>query len=264
MSFASINGIALHYRLSGAAGGEPLILINSLGTDLRIWDEVVTLLSGTYRVLCYDKRGHGLSDVPAGPYGIDDHVADLRGVAGHCGFDRFALCGISIGGMIAARVAARHPEMVRHLVLVDTGAKIGTDETWNDRIATVREKGMGAIAEGVVGRWLTAAFRTSQPAAFAGWRNMVERCSPEGYAASCATVRDTDLTQDLKSIAAPTLVLVGDSDVVTPEAMARQLADAIPDAQLRVVRDAGHVPAIEQPRALADFIRQHLNEAAHV
>lgn len=264
MSFASISGVTLHYSLTGARDGSPLILVNSLGTDLRIWNEVVPLLAGHFRVLCYDKRGHGLSDVPPGPYGIDDHVADLNGLAAHVGFKTFALCGISIGGMIAARFAALHPANVRSLVLADTGAAIGTAPMWNERIATVRAGGMSAIADAVLGRWVTPAYRASNPAASAGWRNMLERCSPEGYVASCATVRDTDLTADLSRISAPTLVLVGDGDIVTPPEMAQRLASGIPHARLREIRDAGHVPAIEQPRALAELIREHINEVAHV
>ena len=264
MSFASIKGVTLRYSLSGAPGGTPLILVNSLGTDLRIWSEVVRLLGARYCVLCYDKRGHGLSDSPPGPYGIDDHVDDLLELAAHCGFDRFAVCGISIGGMIALRLAARHPGRISRLIAADTGARIGTEQSWNDRIATVRADGMAAVAEPVVGRWLTPSFRTANPAAFAGWRNMLERCAPDGYVASCATVRDTDLTADLGRITAPTLVVVGDADVVTPEPMARQLADAIPNARLRQIPQAGHVPAIEQPQRLAELIREHLNEVVHV
>jgi 3-oxoadipate enol-lactonase len=263
MSFASINGVTLHYSLSGAPGGTPLILVNSLGTDLRIWDEVVRLLGPRHCVLVYDKRGHGLSDSPPGPYDIDDHVDDLLGLAALCGFERFAVCGISIGGMIAMRLAARHPAQVRHLVLADTGARIGTDEAWNERIAAVRTNGMAAIADAVAGRWFTARFRAENPAAFAGWRNMLERCSPQGYVATCASVRDTDLSGDLPHISAPTLVLVGDADVVTPEAMARGLAGTIPNARLQQVREAGHVPAIEQPRVVADLVRQHLSEVVH-
>ena len=263
MSFASINGVTLHHSLTGAQDASPLILVNSLGTDLRIWADVVPLLANRHRVLTYDKRGHGLSDAPPGPYSIDDHIADLLGLADHVGLNRFALCGISIGGMIALRFAAVHPAKVRSLIACDTGPAIGTAQMWNDRIANVRANGMSAIADAVVGRWITPGFRAANPAAFAGWRTMLERCSPEGYVASCATVRDTDLTPDLPRISAPTLILVGDSDVTTPPEMARRLADAIPNAHLRQVRDAGHVPAIEQPQALAELIREHLSEVAH-
>lgn len=263
MSFASINAVALHYGIAGAPEGVPLVLVNSLGTDFRIWDDVVALLAPRYRILRYDKRGHGLSDAPAGQYSLDDHVSDLIGLVRHCSFERFALCGISIGGMIAMRFAALHPERVGGLVLADTGAAIGTASTWNDRIAKVGADGMSAIAEAVVERWVTPEFRASSPAAFAGWRNMLERCPPQGYVASCASVRDADLSADLGRITAPTLVLVGDKDIVTPVALSQPLADGIPNARLRQVPDAGHVPSIEQPRALAKLIDEHLSEVVH-
>ncbi len=264
MSFASIKGISLHYRLSGAEDGTPLILINSLGTNFHIWDDVLPLLDRRFRVLTYDKRGHGLSDAPAGPYSLDDHVDDLLGLAARCGFSTFDLCGISIGGMIAMRVAAKHAEQVRGLVLCDTGTTIGTAQMWNDRITAVERAGMAAIADTVLARWVSPGYRERRPADFAGWRNMLERCSPEGYAASCASVRDADLSVDLPGILASTLVVVGDHDQSTPPEMARLLRNAIPDARLKQVPSAGHVPAIEQPEALATLIREHLSEFVHV
>ena len=264
MSIASINGVALNHRLSGAEGRSPLILVNSLGTDLTIWDDVLPLLTPRHRVLTYDKRGHGHSDAPPGPYSIDDHVSDLMGLADHCGFSSFAVCGISIGGMIAMRLAARFPGKVRNLVLCDTGAKIGTAETWNNRIAQVQSGGMAGIAAQVLERWLSAEFRDRRPAEFARWRKMLESCSPEGYVACCATVRDTDLSAELAHIAAPTLVVVGEADVVTPPEMAQQLAGAIPGATRRTIGHAGHVPAIEQPEILGTLIRDFLNEVVHV
>lgn len=263
MSFASINGTTLHYRLTGAPDGLPLILVNSLGTSLDIWDEVVSPLGLRYRVLCYDKRGHGLSDAPPGPYGLDDHVADLLGLAKQCDFRQFSICGISIGGMIAIRVAAQHPGKVRRLVLCDTAARIGTAEMWNDRIAQVREGGMTAVADTVLGRWVSSGYRELRAADFAGWRNMLARCPAEGYVASCASVRDADLTPDVQCIIAPTRVIAGENDLATPPEAVRQLAGAIAGAEFRLIRGAGHVPSIEQPERLCELIGEHLREVVH-
>ena len=263
MSFASINGVTLHYRLSGAAEGTPLIFINSLGTNFHIWDDVIPLLDQRRRVLAYDLRGHGLSDAPAGPYGLDDHVADLLGLAARLGLARFDLCGISLGGMIAIRVAAMQSN-VRRLILCDAARTIGTPQMWNDRIALVEREGMAAIAETVLARWVSPGFRDRRPAEFAGWRNMLERCSAEGYVASCIAVRDADLSADLRQVSVPTLVIAGEHDVSTPPEEVRALADAIAGAQFRQLRGAGHVPAIEQPQALATLIREHLSEVVHV
>lgn len=264
MGFASINGTVLHYRLSGAADGLPLILVNSLGTNFHIWDDLLNPLERRFRVLAYDKRGHGLSDAPAGPYGLDDHVADLLGLAARCGFRTFAICGISIGGMIAMRAAAQYPGKVVRLVLCDTAARIGTAQMWNDRIAQVRQGGMASIADAVLGRWVSPGYHELRPADFVGWRNMLERCPAEGYVASCATVRDSDLAPDLARISAPTRVIVGENDLSTPPELVRQLAHAIPGADFELVRGAGHVPSIEQPERLSELICEHLNEVVHV
>lgn len=263
MSFASINGTRLHYRLAGAPDGLPLILVNSLGTSLSIWDDMLSLLGLRCRVLSYDKRGHGLSDAPSGPYSLDDHVADLLGLAHWCGFKHFSVCGISIGGMIGMRLAAQHPGKVRRLVLCDTAPRIGTTQMWTDRIAQVRQGGMAAVADAVLGRWVSPGYRELRPADFAGWRNMLERCPAEGYVASCASVRDADLVADVGRISVPTRVIAGENDLSTPPETVRQLAEAIAGAEFRLIRGAGHVPCIEQPERLCELICEHLREVVH-
>ena len=125
MDFATLNGVTLAFRQDGPENGVPLVLANSLGTDARIWDYDVAKLSLRYRVLSYDKRGHGLSDAPQGPYSLDDHLADLLSLTHHLGITHFALCGVSVGGMIAQRFAARHPERLSAVVLCNTATKIG-------------------------------------------------------------------------------------------------------------------------------------------
>ena len=117
MSFASINGVVLHYRLQGAKDAPPLVLVNSLGTSLDIWDDVADSLAPQFHVLTYDKRGHGLSGAPSGPYTLDDHVSDLLGLVTYCGIEKFNYCGISIGGMIGMRLAALHPDRLLRIVL---------------------------------------------------------------------------------------------------------------------------------------------------
>jgi 3-oxoadipate enol-lactonase len=263
MVFASINGVTLRHRFSAARSGVPLILVNSLGTSLEIWEGVLPLVSADRPVLAWDKRGHGLSEAPPGPCGLDDHVADLLGLAARYGLGRFDLCGISIGGMIAMRVAAQHPAKVGRLVLCDTAPTIGTAESWARRIASVRASGMGAIADAVAAGWVSPRFGAADEAAFTGWRTMLERCPPDGYIASCAAVRDADLGPELGKIVTPTLVVAGEHDSVTPPAVARALAAALANAQFREIRGAGHVPAIEQPEALAGLIREHLNEVVN-
>lgn len=261
MMMARIAGVAIHYRLTGRAEGRPLVLANSLGTDLRVWDEVVERLGSGYRVLCYDKRGHGLSDAPPAPYRLDDHVGDLLGLLDHLAIERFGLVGLSVGGMIAQRLAARCPERVGALALCDTAARIGSADLWNARIGIVERDGMAAIADAVLDRWFAPAFRTGRADQVAGWRNMLVRTPAQGYAGTCAAIRDADLEADAATIRAPTLCIAGSHDQATPPELVRATAALIPGASFATIADAGHLPPVEQPAALTDLLRSHFEEA---
>lgn len=263
MNVVRINGVLLHYRLSGPADAPVLALVNSLGTDARIWDGVIERLSPHYRLLSYDKRGHGLSDSPAGDYGLDDHVDDLAGLLDHIGVEKLALAGVSIGGLIAQRFALHAPDRLAALVLCDTAAKVGDAEGWNARIATVRSQGLGAIADTVMDRWFSPGFQQQRQDELAGWRNLFLRSDAEGYAATCATLRDADLRAEIGAIAVPTLVVAGDADRSTPVDLVRGCAEAIPGSRFEILPGVGHIPSIEQPAALAGLIAAFLKENRH-
>ena len=258
--FVAVGDVMLHAERRGAGDSPTIVFSNSLGTDARIWNAVLPLLPARYGVLLYDKRGHGLSDAPRGPYSIDDHALDLLGLVDHFGIDRFALVGLSVGGMIAQAVAARHPERVAALVLCDTAAKIGEAETWDARIDAVEYKGLESIADGVMERWFTRSYRAENPVALRGWRTMLTRQPAGGYAATCAAIRDADLRAQAKTIRVPTLCLVGEEDLSTPPALVRGTADLIPGAKFEVIAGAGHIPCVERPDAVADTIARHCAE----
>jgi 3-oxoadipate enol-lactonase len=262
MEFASINGVAIAHSVRGPAAAPAIIFVNSLGTDSRIWDAVAEQLDRRYRVVRYDKRGHGLSDTPAGPYRIDDHVADLVGLAGHLGIEEFGLAGVSVGGLIAMAVAARNGALVRALVLCDTAVTIGTTPFWNERIALVMDKGTAAIADQVMERWFSPGFRRDRATDLRGWRNMFVRTDREGYAATCATLRDADLTTEAAAIKAPTLVVVGEHDKSTPPELVQNTAELI-GARFEIIPGAGHIPSIEQPEILAALIDTFTRDAGH-
>ncbi|MEO3432855.1 3-oxoadipate enol-lactonase [Inquilinus sp. CAU 1745] len=264
MDFARVNGLTLHYRMAGRPGSPAIVLANSLGTDARIWDGVIAHLEDRYSILSYDKRGHGLSDAPSAPYSLDDHAADMEGLVDHLGIDGFALAGISVGGMIAQRVAVRRPGWVKALALCDTAARIGTAESWNERIEAVRTRGLAAIADAVLDRWFTQAFRRDRQAELAGWRNMLIRTPAEGYAGTCAALRDADLTAEVPTIRLRTLVVAGAEDRATPPDEVRALADLLPDARFEIIPDAGHIPSIEQPEKLAALMESYFREVGHV
>lgn len=257
MQFRTANYIVLHYEHTER--GKPLIAwVNSLGTDFRIWDRIVASFLSDFSVLRYDKRGHGLSDVANPPYSIDDHVDDLAGLINHLGADQVIICGLSVGGLIAQGLCARRPELVRALILSDTAHKIGTAESWNSRIDTVRTDGIEAIADDVLEKWFTPAFHATEREMLAGCRNMLVRQSVEGYAGTCAALRDADHTEIVKRIKVPTLCVVGDQDGSTPPDLVRSMADLIPGAQFEVIPGAGHIPCIERPAELVARIRHFL------
>lgn len=264
MRFCAANGMTIAYEMRGSAGARPLVFVSSLGTDLRIWDDVVSLLSSRYLTLTYDKRGHGLSDAPPGDYRLDDHVDDLIGLVDELGFETFSLVGVSVGGLISQRCALKHGTRVQALVLCSTAAKIGSAEAWNERIEHVRSGDMAALAEPVMDRWFSPEFQKDRPIDLRGWRNMFLRSPPAGYAATCATVRDSDLSKVVSAIAAPTLVVAGSEDRSTPPELVQSLASAIPGAQFELISGSGHLPSIEQPVQLAGIIERFLKDVGYV
>ncbi|WP_322096671.1 3-oxoadipate enol-lactonase [Pelagibius sp.] len=254
MHFMAVNGVTLHVSDSGPSDKPVLVFSNSLGTDFRIWDEVAERLQGHFRLVCYDKRGHGLSDLGTPPYVMDDHVGDLAALLDALAIERAVICGLSVGGLIAQGLYASRPDLVRGLVLCDTAHKIGNDDLWNDRIAAVEAQGIAAIAEGILERWFTLALRSGDPVALAGWRNMLTRTPAAGYAGTSAAIRDTDFTAAAAAITVPTLCLVGEEDGATPPALVQELAALIPGARCEVIAGAGHLPCIEQPGVVAELI----------
>lgn len=260
--FALINGLTLHYRIEGPLHGPPLVFINSLGTDLRLWDAVVPAFVGRFRIIRFDKRGHGLSDAPPGPYTIRDHVQDLVGLLEHLKIETAILVGISVGGLIAMDYTLQHPQRVTALVLCDTAPKIGTAELWRERMAAVSEQGLGPLAEKLIERWFTPTFANQHPAAYRGYRNMLARMPFAGYIATCAALRDADLREQVAAITTPTLALCGAADISTPPAVLRQLAATLPNARFELISGAAHLPCVEQPVAVVAAVNRFFQDRA--
>jgi len=259
MNFATINGVTIHHQLIGAAEGKPtLVFANSLGTDFRIWRDVVVALAGEAAIVNYDKRGHGLSDIGNAPYQMDDHVDDLIALLEYLNVSNAVISGVSVGGMIAQGVYAKRPDLVSGLILCDTGHKIGNEDFWNDRIELISKNGLEAFADTILERWFTSQFRTPDNADFAGYRNMLVRTTLDGYIGTCTALRDADFTDEAKRIAVPTLCMVGDQDGSTPPALVEELCALIPKSQYELIKDCGHIPSIEQPEAVVQHIRNFL------
>ncbi|PZA07661.1 MULTISPECIES: 3-oxoadipate enol-lactonase [unclassified Meiothermus] len=253
--FAKVNGLVLHYRLEGE--GPPVVFINSLGSDLRLWDAQAAGLASRFQVVRYDKRGHGLSEAPPPPYTLADHTRDLKALLDHLALEQVSLVGISVGGMIALDFARTHPERTRALVLMDTGARIGSAESWDGRIRAIEETSLAEVAKGVIARWFTPTFFREQPAAAQGYYHMLARTPTEGYLGTCAALRDADLRGGLEAVRAPALVVCGAQDPSTPPALSEALAQEL-GAPLRLIEGAAHLPCIEQPEATLNEIRAFL------
>lgn len=259
MQFIDIGGVTLHYQLIGGPADKPVIVFaNSLGTDFRIWRDVIVGLAGDFPIVTYDKRGHGLSDVGTAPYSMDDHVDDLAGLLDHLKVKKAIICGLSVGGLIAQGLYARRPDLVDGLILCDTAHKLGTEESWNTRIAAVEKDGIASIADGVLKLWFTPDFHDKRQADLVGYRNMLTRQPLAGYAGTCAALRDADYTEAAKAISVPTLVVVGDHDGSTPPALVRSMADLIPGSRFKIIDGAGHIPCVEQPAVLTSLMRRFI------
>ncbi|MEK0084625.1 3-oxoadipate enol-lactonase [Benzoatithermus flavus] len=258
--FMRSGDIVVHHALSGDGRGRPLVLVNSLGTDLRVWDALLPALERSFRVIRYDKRGHGLTDLSPGPYTIPQLASDLERLLDALDVRGAIVVGLSIGGMIAQQLAVGRPDLVAGLVLMDTSHKIGTAETWQQRIDAVRTGGIASIADAILERWFARAFRERHPDELAGWRNMLIRTPVEGYLGCCAAIRDADLGLSTAALRLPALCLVGEEDGATPPALVLELARLIPDAAYVTVPEAGHLPCVEQPDRVAQVIRTFLEE----
>jgi 3-oxoadipate enol-lactonase len=254
--------VEVHHVVEAAPGlpedAPVVVLSNSLGSTLAMWDAQAPRLAERFRVVRYDTRGHGRSPVPQGPYSIDDLADDLLGLLDRLEVDRAHLVGLSLGGMTAMRLAARNPERVDRLAVLCTSALLGPAEAWHDRAATVRAQGTGAVAEAVVGRWYTGEFAARYPDRVAAAEAMVAATPAEGYAGCCEAIAAMDLTGDLSAIAAPTLAIAGADDPATPPEHLERIAAGVKDGSLLVVPRAAHLASDEQPEIVNRALVDHL------
>jgi 3-oxoadipate enol-lactonase len=247
----------LHYSVREPRNGKrprhTVVLSHALGCDASMWDALANQLALDCRVIVYDHRGHGSSDAPAGPYSIADLADDAARLLRELDTGPVVWIGLSMGGMVGQELALRHPGLVGALLLANTtsGYPEAARTVWQQRIDTVREQGIEAIADAVMARYFHERFRAEHPAVVARFRRRLATTDAEGYASCCAAVGSVDTMARLQHIAAPVLVIAGELDQGTPVDMARTLADGIPGARLEVLADASHLSAIEQPGSFA-------------
>jgi len=253
MPFADLPGVRLHYQLDGDASLPVLVLSNSLGTNLEMWQPQMAALTRQFRVLRYDTRGHGQSAVTEGPYRIAQLGGDVIALLDHLGLQRVHFCGLSMGGITGMWLALNHAERLNKLILCNTAAYIGPPENWTNRAATVQRDGVGSIAAAVVDKWLTPDFAAAQPALVRHLRAMLAATDANGYAANCLAVRDSDLRGEIARIATPTLVIAGSGDIPTPPADGHYLAEAIPGARY-VELYAAHLSNLQQVDGFSEAV----------
>lgn len=256
------NGVTLHWREDGDPAGRPLVFANSLGTDMRLWDQVLPVLPAGLRIIRYDKRGHGLSETPPAPYALADLVDDAEALLDGLGVRDCLFVGLSIGGMIGQGLAARRPDLIRALVLSNTAAKMGEPAMWQARIDAIRAGGMKAVADAVMERWFSPGF-LARPELTA-WRNLLTRTPVEGYVGCSAAIAGADLSATTRGLHLPTLAIAGSEDGASPPELVRGTAAMIKGCRFEVVDGAGHLPCVENPAAYAALLTDFLKETAHV
>ena len=254
MAFANLNGGVVHYRDEGRRDARALVFVNALGMDFRIWDDLCGPLASAYRIIRYDKRGHGLSELPAEPPLIDDYAADLAALLDRLGVARAVVVGLSMGGLVAQALYRQRPDLVAAMALCGTAAKVGTEDSWRQRIEEVARGGVEAIADAVMRRWFTTNFRARRPDELVGWRTMLARAPRDGYIAACGAQMRADLRPYCAAIAVPVLCVVGEEDGSTPPEVVRELADQIAPARFEIIRAAAHMSCIERPEVLRGLI----------
>lgn len=257
-----VSGFRVRYEIAGLPDAPVVVLSHALGADLTMWDPQARALASRFRVLRYDTRGHGGTTVPQEPLTIARLGDDVVRLLEALGIQRAAFCGLSMGGQIGMWLGAHASSCIDRLVLCNTGARIGTDDTWNARIESVRTGGMSAVAPAVIERWFTPAFRERFPDVVSRTRATIEATPPEGYVACCHALRDSDLTPDLAAIRAPTLVVSGTHDPATPPASGRLVAEKVKGARY-VELDASHLSNLGAADAFTAELRQFLEGGRH-
>lgn len=257
MAMIPVDGATLKVRCDGDRKRPTVVLSNSLGTDLSMWDAQAALLATRFHVLRYDTRGHGGSSAPRGPYGIGQLGADVLALLDHFDIERAHVVGLSMGGVTAQWLGVHASGRVHKLVLANTASKIGAREAWRARAASVRAEGMDGIAASSPARWFTPDFLARQAVVVGALQKTVRGLDPEGYAACCEALAVADLTPDLHHIVAPTLVIAGADDPVTTVAHAQALAGAIGGAALAIL-PASHLSNVEAPDRFTDAVASFL------
>jgi len=258
----AVGDTGIAYRVDGPGDHPVMVFSNSLGTDHRLWDRQMPAVQDRFRVVRYEACGHGVSDLPRGRVTIERLAQDLLALLDHVGVDRAVVCGCSLGGVLALWLAVNRPERLTGAVLANTGAKVGTDESWNARIAAVRAGGTAGVRDQVVGRFLTPEFRARDPETTSLISGMLEATNPDGYIAACEALRESDLRADAARVRVPVLIIGSERDQSTPPALSRELHASIEGSELVMIADAAHLSNVEQPELFNGALTRFVHDQA--
>jgi 3-oxoadipate enol-lactonase/4-carboxymuconolactone decarboxylase len=253
-----MSPVELHHVVDGPDDAPVLLLAGSLGTRLELWDPLIPQLARAFRVVRFDHRGHGGSPAPTGPYAMADLGTDVMALVEHLRIERASFCGLSLGGMVGLWLAIHAPNRIDRLALLCTSAFLPTPEMWRTRAAVVRAQGTTAVASTVAGRWFTPAFGVREPGRLAGMIAALSQSDPEGYASCCEAIASWDERDGLGAIRAPTLVVAGSDDHVTPPSHGYAIGAGIPGARVIVVDRVAHLAVLERPNVIARLLLDHL------
>jgi 3-oxoadipate enol-lactonase len=251
------DGCPINIEVEGRDGAPVLMLSNSLGTNLHMWDDQAAEFAKHFRLIRYDRRGHGQSGVPQGPYSMERFGRDVLSVLDALGVKKTNWCGLSMGGMVGQWLGANAPDRVEKLVLANTNYHYADKTPWNDRCVFVRDKGLDALVNANMERWFTADFRARAPEAIARMKAMFVATNPAGYIACCEAIRDMDFRLTNSKITAPTLVIVGSHDAATPPSAGEAIVRQVKGAKL-VSLDAAHISNVEQPKTFTEAVLNFL------
>jgi 3-oxoadipate enol-lactonase len=257
MPFAPVEGGQIHYRLDGKQESPVLVLSNSLGMELSMWDAQMPAFTERFRLLRYDSYGHGASTFGARGFKIDRLGEDVIRLLDHLGIATASFCGLSVGGLVGQWLGLNAAKRMEKIVLCNTAARIGTAESWNARIDAVNNGGISSISKGILERWFTASFREREPGTVERLRKILEATPPEGYVATCTAIRDADLRDEISNIRAKTLVIAGTHDKATPPEGGRYLAEQIV-ASKYVELDTAHLSNVELPGQFSEEVLKFL------
>ncbi|MDE0114942.1 MAG: 3-oxoadipate enol-lactonase [Albidovulum sp.] len=260
MKMMRVGNVAIHYADEGDPNGLPVVFSNSLGTDFRVWDRVVGRLPKELRLVRYDTRGHGLSTITDQPFAVSDLALDAAGLMDRLKISLAVFVGLSIGGVTALQLASTRPDLVSAVVLSNTAARIGSEDMWRSRIDAIAERGVEAVAEGVLERWFSKSFREKKHDELEAWRSMLCRTTAAGYLGCCESLRTADLSDAARNLLQPTLAIAGSEDGATPPRIVEETASLIPNCKFRRIDGAGHLPCVEKSEEYAALIGDFFSE----